>query len=114
MENYDPVPACFASHGRLLWSSTAYPKLGMLTSKHTSVDPGVDHLYAIKKIEEVHSKGGKVCSLVPSYRDIRQVNLTSYAIHQGQRVSLLLWRPASSYVWLISEPSESPSLAYCS
>lgn len=25
-------------------------------------DPGVDHLYAVKKIDEVHSKGGKVNS----------------------------------------------------
>ena len=24
------------------------------------MDPGIDHLYAIKKIEEVHSKGGKI------------------------------------------------------
>jgi saccharopine dehydrogenase-like NADP-dependent oxidoreductase len=24
------------------------------------VDPGIDHLYAIKIIDEVHSKGGKV------------------------------------------------------
>lgn len=25
------------------------------------LDPGIDHLYAIKTITEVHEKGGKVC-----------------------------------------------------
>ena len=38
---------------------------GIVVLNEVGVDPGVDHLYAIKKIEEVHSKGGKVCSLLP-------------------------------------------------
>lgn len=28
------------------------------------LDPGIDHLYAIKTIDEVHSKGGKILSFV--------------------------------------------------
>lgn len=28
------------------------------------LDPGIDHLYALKTIEEVHSKGGKILSFV--------------------------------------------------
>ena len=37
---------------------------GILVLNEVGVDPGVDHLYAIKKIEEVHSKGGKVCIIL--------------------------------------------------
>ena len=33
---------------------------GIVVLNEVGVDPGVDHLYAIKKIDEVHSKGGKV------------------------------------------------------
>jgi saccharopine dehydrogenase (NADP+, L-glutamate forming) len=28
------------------------------------LDPGIDHLYAIKTIDQVHSKGGKILSFV--------------------------------------------------
>ena len=38
---------------------------GIVVLNEVGVDPGVDHLYAIKKINEVHSKGGKVCSFEP-------------------------------------------------
>ena len=34
---------------------------GIVVLNEVGVDPGVDHLYAIQKIEEVHAKGGKVC-----------------------------------------------------
>ncbi|KAL6714302.1 hypothetical protein ACLMJK_007725 [Lecanora helva] len=33
---------------------------GIVVLNEVGVDPGVDHLYAIKKISEVHSKGGKI------------------------------------------------------
>ena len=33
---------------------------GIVVLNEVGVDPGVDHLYAIKKIGEVHAKGGKV------------------------------------------------------
>jgi saccharopine dehydrogenase (NADP+, L-glutamate forming) len=33
---------------------------GITVLNEVSIDPGIDHLYAIKKIEEVHAKGGKV------------------------------------------------------
>ena len=33
---------------------------GITVLNEVGVDPGVDHLYPIKKINEVHSKGGKV------------------------------------------------------
>lgn len=35
-------------------------KAGIIVLKEVGVDPGVDHLYAIKTIHEVHAKGGKV------------------------------------------------------
>lgn len=28
------------------------------------LDPGIDHLYAVKTIDEVHAKGGKILSFV--------------------------------------------------
>lgn len=34
--------------------------IGITVLNEVGVDPGVDHLYAIKKIDEVHTKGGKV------------------------------------------------------
>ncbi|KAF1975410.1 hypothetical protein BU23DRAFT_597610 [Bimuria novae-zelandiae CBS 107.79] len=35
-------------------------KAGITVLNEVGVDPGVDHLYAIKKINEVHTKGGRV------------------------------------------------------
>lgn len=40
---------------------------GIVVLNEIGLDPGIDHLYAIKTIDEVHEKGGKVCSLVLSY-----------------------------------------------
>lgn len=34
---------------------------GIVVFNEVGLDPGVDHLYAIQKIEEVHAKAGKVC-----------------------------------------------------
>jgi saccharopine dehydrogenase (NADP+, L-glutamate forming) len=38
----------------------AVKEAGITVLNEVGVDPGVDHLYAIKKINEVHEKGGKV------------------------------------------------------
>lgn len=35
---------------------------GIVVLNEVGVDPGVDHLYAVKTIDEVHAKGGKVLS----------------------------------------------------
>lgn len=35
-------------------------RAGITVLNEVGVDPGIDHLYAIKKIDEVHSKGGKI------------------------------------------------------
>lgn len=40
---------------------------GVVVLNEVGVDPGVDHLYAVKKIDEVHAKGGKVWM----YSDVR-------------------------------------------
>lgn len=37
---------------------------GITVFNEVGVDPGIDHLYAIKTIEEVHSLGGKVVSFL--------------------------------------------------
>jgi hypothetical protein len=36
-------------------------KAGIVVMNEIGLDPGIDHLYAIKAITEVHEKGGKVC-----------------------------------------------------
>ena len=41
----------------------AAKKAGIVVLNEVGVDPGVDHLYAVKTIGEVHAKGGKVCKL---------------------------------------------------
>jgi saccharopine dehydrogenase-like NADP-dependent oxidoreductase len=33
---------------------------GIIVMNEIGLDPGIDHLYAIKTIEEVHSAGGKI------------------------------------------------------
>ena len=33
---------------------------GITVLNEVGVDPGIDHMYAVKLIDEVHSKGGKV------------------------------------------------------
>lgn len=38
----------------------AAKEVGITVLNEVGVDPGVDHLYAIKKIDEVHAKGGKI------------------------------------------------------
>lgn len=35
-------------------------KAGIVVMNEIGLDPGIDHLYAVKAISEVHSKGGKV------------------------------------------------------
>jgi saccharopine dehydrogenase (NADP+, L-glutamate forming) len=37
---------------------------GITVFNEVGVDPGIDHLYAVKTIEEVHAKGGKVVSFL--------------------------------------------------
>ena len=34
---------------------------GIIIMNEIGLDPGIDHLYAVKTIDEVHAKGGKVC-----------------------------------------------------
>jgi len=34
---------------------------GIIVLNEVGLDPGIDHLYAVKTIDEVHAKGGKVC-----------------------------------------------------
>ena len=36
---------------------------GIVVMNEIGLDPGVDHLYAVKVVDEVHSKGGKVCDM---------------------------------------------------
>lgn len=36
-------------------------KAGIVVMNEIGLDPGIDHLYAVKTIGEVHEKGGKVC-----------------------------------------------------
>ena len=33
---------------------------GIIVMNEIGLDPGIDHLYAVKTIDEVHAKGGKV------------------------------------------------------
>ena len=38
----------------------AAKKAGIVVMNEIGLDPGIDHLYAVKTIDEVHAKGGKV------------------------------------------------------
>jgi len=39
-------------------------KAGIVVMNEIGVDPGIDHLYAVKKIEEVHNEGGKILEFI--------------------------------------------------
>jgi saccharopine dehydrogenase-like NADP-dependent oxidoreductase len=69
---YHPVVIKSAIKGRTNVVTTSYvapamreldaaaKEAGIVVLNEVGVDPGVDHLYAIKTIDEVHAKGGKV------------------------------------------------------
>lgn len=38
----------------------AAKEAGIVVMNEIGLDPGIDHLYAVKTIDEVHAKGGKV------------------------------------------------------
>ena len=40
----------------------AAKEAGIVVMNEIGLDPGIDHLYAVKTIGEVHAKGGKVRS----------------------------------------------------
>lgn len=40
---------------------TAAKEARIVVLNEVGVDPGVDHLYAVQKIGEIHAQGGKVC-----------------------------------------------------
>ena len=68
---------------------------GIVVMNEIGLDPGVDHLYAIKTIDEVHAKGGKVsadvfCLVFPC------VQLFHRTLDQG--VPLVLWWPPRARV----------------
>jgi saccharopine dehydrogenase-like NADP-dependent oxidoreductase len=41
----------------------AVKEAGITVLNEVGVDPGIDHMYAIKTIGEVHEKGGKACTI---------------------------------------------------
>lgn len=45
----------------------AAKEAGIVVLNEVGVDPGFDHLYAIKTIDQVHAKGGKVCRVENHY-----------------------------------------------
>ena len=61
---------------------------GIVVMNEIGLDPGIDHLYAVKIIDEVHEKGGKVCLISP---------ITLYTIGDlfrlDQAVPFILWWP---------------------
>jgi len=42
----------------------AAKEAGITVLNEVGMDPGIDHLYAVKTIGEVHEKGGKVCCYI--------------------------------------------------
>lgn len=39
---------------------------GVVVMNEIGVDPGIDHVYAVKMIDEIHAKGGKVVCMIVS------------------------------------------------
>lgn len=43
---------------------------GIVVVNEVGLSPGIDHLYAVKTINEVHAKGGKVCASFKLYPNV--------------------------------------------
>jgi spermidine synthase len=70
-------------------------KAGIIVMNEIGLDPGIDHLYAVKTIDEVHSKGGKVLPHSPSVQG--RLRFTSST---DQTVPVVLrWSPGSRVLW---------------
>jgi saccharopine dehydrogenase-like NADP-dependent oxidoreductase len=52
----------------------AAKEAGIVVMNEIGLDPGIDHLYAVKTIDEVHAKGGKVRFSNFSLRDSPLIN----------------------------------------
>jgi saccharopine dehydrogenase (NADP+, L-glutamate forming) len=54
----------FSIHTLLPTLITRLKQAGIIVMNEIGLDPGIDHLYAVKIIDEVHSKGGKIISFI--------------------------------------------------
>lgn len=74
---------------------------GITVMNEIGLDPGIDHLYAVKTIEEVHAKGGKIklflsyCGGLPAPES--SDNPLGYKFSWSSRGVLLALRNAASY-----------------
>lgn len=74
---------------------------GIVVMNEIGLDPGIDHLYAVKTIEEVHKKGGKIksflsyCGGLPAPED--SDNPLGYKFSWSSRGVLLALRNSASY-----------------
>lgn len=74
---------------------------GIVVLNEIGLDPGLDHLYAVKTIEEVHSKGGKIesflsyCGGLPAAED--SDNPLGYKFSWSSRGVLLALRNAAKF-----------------
>lgn len=77
-------------------------RAGITVLNEVGVDPGVDHLYAIKKINEVHEQGGKIREFysycgglpAPEYAD----NPLGFKFSWSPRGALLSQRNSARYL----------------
>lgn len=62
-------------------------KAGIVVMNEIGVDPGIDHIYATKTIDEIHEKGGKVSTL-----SFLLVDVILTMRYTGERILHVLWR----------------------
>lgn len=76
-------------------------KAGIVVFNEIGLDPGIDHLYAVKTIDEVHKKGGKIvsflsyCGGLPAPED--SDNPLGYKFSWSSRGVLLALRNSARY-----------------
>lgn len=76
-------------------------KAGIVVMNEIGLDPGIDHLYAVKTIDEVHKKGGKItsflsyCGGLPAPED--SDNPLGYKFSWSSRGVLLALRNSAKY-----------------
>ncbi|KAI9788422.1 MAG: hypothetical protein M1835_002276 [Candelina submexicana] len=69
----------------------AVNEVGTVVRNEVGVDPGVDHLYAVSMIKEMHAKGGKVIFLNQHIK-VSKERWVDYGLRKiGQGIPLVLW-----------------------
>jgi saccharopine dehydrogenase (NADP+, L-glutamate forming) len=80
------------------------------------LDPGIDHLYAVRTIEEVHNQGGKVSQVVEGWESLRRRSMNdSFSCYSflNSSLSVVVFLPLKTPTILSVTSSLGLPVVYC-